>query len=122
MVCGREVEHAAGANKTLEVLDGIADFLEVKCWVNPTTNGNYILAGDLVDADGTNRFSQSAAFAADGNGPTTVTLIFDLAEMGAGDEQDTYHIENLQLFDHPQRRRESVSCSLRSNGAGRSVR
>ena len=79
--------------------DGIADFLEVKCWVNPTADGNYILAGDLVDANGTHRLSKSAAFAADGNGPTTVTLIFDLAEMGAGDEQDTYHIENLQLFE-----------------------
>ena len=46
--------------------------------MNPTAAGNYILAGDLVDASGTNRFSQSAAFAADGTGPMQVTLIFDL--------------------------------------------
>jgi len=79
--------------------DAIADFLEVKCWVNPTTNGNYILAGDLVDASGTNRFSKSAAFAADGSGPTMATLIFDLAEMRAAGGLGTYHIENLQLFE-----------------------
>jgi hypothetical protein len=79
--------------------DGIADFLEVQCWVNPTVAGNYILAGDLVDASGTNRFSQSAAFAADGSGPTMATLIFNLAEMRAAGGQGTYDIENLQLFE-----------------------
>jgi pimeloyl-ACP methyl ester carboxylesterase len=79
--------------------DGIADFLEVKCWVNPATNGNYILAGDLVDASGTNRFSKSAAFAADGSGATMVTLIFDLAEIRAAGGSGDFHIENLQLFE-----------------------
>ena len=79
--------------------DGIADFLEVKCWVNPTADGNYILAGDLVDANGTHRFSQSAGFAADGSGPIMATLIFDLAEMRAAGGKSIYHIENLQLFE-----------------------
>jgi hypothetical protein len=79
--------------------DGIADLLEVKCWVNPTAAGNYVLAGDLVDASGAHRFSQSAAFAADGSGPTTVTPIFDLAQMRAAGGQSTYQIENLQLFE-----------------------
>ena len=79
--------------------DGIADFLEVKCWVNPTAAGNYILAGDLVDASGTHRFSKSAAFAADGSGPATVTLIFDLAEMLTAGARGTLHIEDLQLFE-----------------------
>jgi hypothetical protein len=79
--------------------DGIADYLEVKCWVNPKTNGNYILAGDLVDASGTHRFSQSAAFAADGTGPMQVTLIFDLAEIRAAGGSGVFHIENLQLFE-----------------------
>ena len=79
--------------------DGIADFLGVKCWVNPTVAGNYILAGDLVDASGTNRFSQSAAFGADGSGPTMATLIFDLAEIRTAGASGALHIENLQLFE-----------------------
>ena len=79
--------------------DGYADYLEVKCWVNPTTNGNYILAGDLVDASGTNRFSQSASFTADGSGPMQVALIFDLATIRAGGVSGDLHIENLQLFE-----------------------
>ena len=79
--------------------DGIEDFLEVKCWVNPTAGGNYILAGDLVDASGAHRFSQSTAFAADGSGPNMATLMFDLAEMRAAGGQGSYHIENLQLFE-----------------------
>jgi len=79
--------------------DGIADFLEVECWVNPKVVGNYILAGDLVDPSGTNRFSQSAAFGADGSGPTMATLIFNLAEMRAAGGQGTYQIEKLQLFE-----------------------
>ncbi len=79
--------------------DGIADFIEVKCWVNPTVSGNYILAGDLVDVGGTCRFSQSAAFCADGTGPIMATLIFSLAEIRAASAQGTYHMENLQLFE-----------------------
>ncbi len=79
--------------------DGIADFLEVKCWVNPTAGGNYIFAGDLVDASGTNRFSESAAFAADGSGPTMATLIFNLALIRATGGSGDFHIENLQLFE-----------------------
>jgi hypothetical protein len=79
--------------------DGYADFLLVKVWVNPTVAGNYILAGDLVGASGTNRFSQSAAFAADGTGPMQVTLIFDLSEIRAAGGSGSYHIENLQLFE-----------------------
>jgi hypothetical protein len=79
--------------------DGYADFLLVKVWVNPTVAGNYILASDLVDASGTNRFSQSAAFAADGTGPMQATLIFDLSAIRAGGGAGSYHIENLQLFE-----------------------
>jgi pimeloyl-ACP methyl ester carboxylesterase len=79
--------------------DGIADFLEVKCWVNLTAPGNYILAGDLVDDSGAHRFSQSAAFAVDASGPSMATLIFNLAEMRVAGGQGTYHIENLQLFE-----------------------
>ena len=79
--------------------DGYADYLEVKCWVNPTVAGSYILAGDLVDAGGTNRFSQSASFAADGSGPIMATLIFNLAEIRAGGVFGDLHIENLQLFE-----------------------
>jgi len=79
--------------------DGYANFLQVKCWVNPITNGNYSLAGDLVDASGTNRFSQAAGFAADGTGPMQVTLLFDLAVIRAVAGPGVYHIENLQLFE-----------------------
>ena len=79
--------------------DGVADFLEVKCWVNPMAAGNYSLAGSLADASGTHRFSKAAAFAADGSGPTMATLIFDLAEMRVAGGDGTYHIENLQLFE-----------------------
>jgi len=79
--------------------DGIADFLEVKCWVNPTVTGNYILAGDLVDVSGTHRFSKSATFAADGSGPIMATLIFDMGEIRTVGAQGTLHIENLQLFE-----------------------
>jgi hypothetical protein len=79
--------------------DGIADFLEVKCWVNPTVAGNYILAGQLVDVTELHSFAESAQFYADGTGPMQVTLIFDLAEMRAAGGQGTYHIENLQLFE-----------------------
>ena len=79
--------------------DGYADFLLVKVWVNPTVAGNYILAGDLVDVSGTNRFSKSSAFAADGSGAMQVTLIFDLALIRAAGGSGNYHIENLQLFE-----------------------
>jgi len=79
--------------------DGYADFIIVKVWVNPTVSGKYILAGDLVDAIGTNRVSQSAEFGADGTGPMQVTLIFSLTKIRAVGGSGDFHIENLQLFE-----------------------
>ena len=83
--------------------DRIADYVEIKCWVNPTVAGNFIRAGDLVDAGETYRFSQSSSFAADGSGPTMATLIFDLAEIRGAGGPGSYHIKNLQLLRYHQR-------------------
>ena len=79
--------------------DGAADFLTIKCWVNPKVAGTYIISGDLVDSTETLRFSQSAQFTSDGSGPMQVTLIFDLAQIRAAGGQGALHVENLQLFE-----------------------
>ena len=82
--------------------DGFGDVLQIKCWVNPTVAGDYILAGDLVNADGTQRFSRSAKFSADGSGAVTVALLLDLVEVraaAAAAAQGKFHLENLSLFE-----------------------
>lgn len=79
--------------------DEYPDVLIVRVWVYPKVAGNYIVAGDLVVDGGTNRFSDSAAFAADGGGPNMATLMFDLAAIRAGGGSGDLHIENLQLFE-----------------------
>ena len=79
--------------------DGYAEFLSVKVWVKPTVTGNYILAGQLVDASELHKYAKSAQFSADGTGAIQVALIFDLADIRAAGLSGDYHIENLQLFE-----------------------
>ena len=79
--------------------DGLGDFLQVKCWVNPIVAGNAILSGELVNADGTQRFAKSSQFSSDGSGPIMVTLMFDMAEIRAAAGEGKFHIENLRLFE-----------------------
>jgi hypothetical protein len=79
--------------------DGVADFLDVKCWVNATIAGSYVLSCDLVDSTETNRFSKSAEVTLNGTGTTMVSLIFNLANIPQLTGSTNYHIENLQLFE-----------------------
>jgi len=78
---------------------GLADCLQVACWVNPSVSGTYILSGQLVDTTGSSRFGQSASFSSNGAGATTLNLLFDLNQIRASIGAGQVHIENLQLLE-----------------------
>ena len=79
--------------------DDVPDFFQAKCLVNLNVAGDYILSGELVNADGALRVAGSGQFHAGISGPMTVSLFFDLATIRAANVSGEFHIENLQLFE-----------------------
>lgn len=78
--------------------NGYADFVQVEVPVTVAAPGSYMLAGKLVDAEGTTEIAASTAFVREGGGTANVTLVFSPRDLPEGRAFGPFDLAGLELF------------------------
>jgi hypothetical protein len=78
--------------------DGLVDYIQVQLMVEVNAPGEYSVSAELADDSGRYRLADSQPVSRTEAGNSMVTLFFDRRGLPAGTAADSFHVENLQLY------------------------